>query len=196
MSMLKDWSNYFNTTQDQGPNPLLVQAASLALPNGKVLDLGAGALRDTKYLLSQGFSVTAVDESELVKNFAKKINNNNFSYQISSIENFDFSLTKYDLVSAQWTLPFLKRADLESSIKNIISCLKNDGVFTGQFFGPKDQWNTGDNTMTFLTGEEVKLLLNGFKIVFFKEEEKDSSAADGTPKHWHVVYFIAKKLAA
>ena len=55
-----DWGRFYTYTKDSPPWPLLVRAASLVPRNGRALDLGAGAGRDTRYLLEQGFRVTAV----------------------------------------------------------------------------------------------------------------------------------------
>jgi hypothetical protein len=32
------------------------------------------------------------------------------------------------------------------------------------------------------------------EVILLDEEEKDDKTANGTPKHWHVFHFIAKKL--
>src|SRR5689334_5815769 len=59
---------FFHATHDRPPWPLMMRAASLVERHGDappaVLDLGCGAGRDTRYLLAQGFAVTAVDENE------------------------------------------------------------------------------------------------------------------------------------
>src|SRR5258706_15675273 len=58
---IPDWGRFYGFTKDSPPWQLLVRAAALAPRRGSALDLGAGAGRDTRYLLEQGFQVTAVD---------------------------------------------------------------------------------------------------------------------------------------
>ena len=56
-----DWETFYSLTKDSPPWPSLVRVVSLLPQKGRALDLGAGAGRDTRYLLEQGFQVTAVD---------------------------------------------------------------------------------------------------------------------------------------
>ena len=55
------WEDFYKITKDRPPWPLLVQAVSLLSQRKDALDLGCGAGRDTRFLLEQGFTVTAVD---------------------------------------------------------------------------------------------------------------------------------------
>ena len=71
--------------------------------------------------------------------------------------------------------------------------LKINGVFVGQFFGTRDEWNKEDSVMTFHSQKDVQELLSNMYIIEFKEEEKDGTTAKGEPKHWHVFYVIAQK---
>ena len=48
--------------------------------------------------------------------------------------------------------------------------------------------------MTFHTKEQMEKLFSDMEVILLDEEEKDDKTANGTPKHWHVFHFIAKKL--
>lgn len=48
--------------------------------------------------------------------------------------------------------------------------------------------------MTFLTKEQVIELFEDFKIIEFKEIEKDNFTGLGQMKHWHIFNVIAKKV--
>ncbi len=70
------WANYYNATSSKPPSRLLMRALEYVRKGNNTLtalDLGAGALVDSKFLLDQGFIVTAVDNSAASENLAKKI---------------------------------------------------------------------------------------------------------------------------
>ncbi len=103
------WANYYNATSSKPPSRLLMRALEYVRKGNNTLtalDLGAGALVDSKFLLDQGFIVTAVDNSVASENLAKKINNPHFTFIKTSFDQFVFESEKYDLVTAQWALPF------------------------------------------------------------------------------------------
>ena len=57
------WRKFMAATVGQPPWPGLVRAADMFETPGEALDVGAGAGRDTAYLLSRGWRVTALDSS-------------------------------------------------------------------------------------------------------------------------------------
>ena len=54
---MSHWSQYIAKTKNKSPRPLLVRALSYVKNKNKALDLGAGALNDSRYLLENGFKV-------------------------------------------------------------------------------------------------------------------------------------------
>lgn len=188
------WKEYFERTKDSKPRPLLVRAVDLVANKNEALDLGSGALNDVRYLVSKDFKhITAVDSKpiaqDIIKNFPKEI----VSYVISTFEDFDFVENKYDLINAQYSLPFNPENTFEKVFKLILSSLKKGGILTGQFFGIKDEWNVLDHKMNFQTREQAEKLLDGLEVVDFQEEETDKPTAKGDMKHWHVFHFIVRK---
>jgi hypothetical protein len=76
----------------------------------------------------------------------------------------------------------------------IKAALKKGGIFTGQFFGVRDEWNHPGNNMKFVTREEAEKLLTGMKVLgLLEEEEKDEKPVIGDIKHWHLFHIIAEK---
>jgi tellurite methyltransferase len=185
------WEDFYKLTKSRPPWPLLVQAVSL-LSQGKVaLDLGCGAGRDTRFLLEQGFTVTAVDNDPHVIALLADLPQNRLRIVQSSFEAFDFET--YDLVNAHFALPFLSEEYFHLVLERIKQALHAGGLFVGQFFGVNDEWNTPENQMTFLTRVQAESELKELEVLEFREEDIDSHVADGTPKHWHVFHIIAKK---
>lgn len=202
-----DWGSFYRFTQDSPPWPLLVRGAALAPSHGFALDLGAGAGRDTRYLLEQGFIVTAVDAEPQAVALLNALPHARPLPQLpqptqaqlrvvqSAFEDFTFTPAAYDLISAQFALPFMPKGRFTEVFARLKAALAPGGIFAGQFFGVHDQWNTPDRalTMTFLTRAEAEILIRDLETIEFTEEDVDGHVADGSPKHWHVFHILARK---
>jgi SAM-dependent methyltransferase len=188
-----NWQEYYKQTKEDPPRESLVRAMELVEEKEEALDLGAGALNDTKYLLEEGFQkVIAIDREPSVKELGQEINSEKLEIVISSFESFEFPENTFDLINAQYSLPFIPPESFNEVFKKIKSSLKTGGIFVGQLFGERDEWR--DNPlMTFHTSEEVKGLLSGVEVIDLREEEKDGETASGVMKHWHIFHITARK---
>jgi len=187
------WLDYVEKTKSKPPRPLLVKALQFLERRDIALDLGAGALNDSIYLLSEKFvHVTAIDKEPVAAKIAKDLPLERFTYKISSLEDTVFPADEVDLVNAQYALPFIKPERFDEVWERISNSLKIGGVFTGQLFGQKDEW-AGNRNMTFHTKAAAHQILARFDLLDFEEEEADKPTAMGNMKHWHVFHFIARK---
>jgi tellurite methyltransferase len=185
------WEDFYKITKDRPPWPLLVKAVSMLSRKEYALDLGCGAGRDTRFLLEQGFYVTAVDNDPHVIALLANFPQDHLRAVQASFEAFEFEA--YDLINAHFALPFTSEERFHEVFARVEHALNAGGIFVGQFFGVHDEWNTPGNQMTFLTREQAEAKLKGLKVLEFREEDVDSHVADGTPKHWHVFHIIAQK---
>jgi len=196
MNSEEQTKKYYTVKQNKPPSFLLKEAMGFVINKNKALDLGAGALQDSKFILESGFrQVVIVDKSPLVKEYANGLSG--IDIQISHFEDFDFIPENFDLISAQWSLPFCNPIHFNRAFKDIIGSLKTGAIFTGQLFGVNDEWNANQmkkEQMTFHTKEEVYSILNGLEIIKLIEKEEDSKTALGVLKHWHVFHIIARKI--
>jgi hypothetical protein len=191
---MKSWSEYFELSKNRPPNPLLETAVRLVVDRNHALDLGAGSLKDSKFMLSIGFQkVTAVDSAPQIKKFRSKIPARQLRLQICPFEELKIKPAAYNFISAQYSLPFTSPPHLPRLITDIIGGLKPSGIFCAQFFGIKDSWNTPENPLTFVTKTTLLKWLKPLDIIYFGEEQNDRPAIDGTPKHWHLFQVIALK---
>lgn len=182
-----NWSEYYKGTAGQPPHPLLLTAL-LYVPNaGKAIDIGAGALNETRYLLEKGFDITVVDQSHQVEQEAKKMGSEKIRAFTSRFEDFTFPKESYDLAVAMFSLPFLKREDFSAVFEKTKSSLKRRGIFCGQFFGDRDERKLA-TSRTFHTKEQVLELLKDMEVLSFEEEEKIKGE-----KKWHIFHVVARK---
>lgn len=187
------WKNYFEDTKDYPPRPLLVKTLPYVKERGEALDIGSGALNESRFLLSEGFDrVTAIDKEPIAQEITETLPIEKFAYVQSTFESFDFPVSTFDLINAQYSLAFIAPAAFNEVFKKIVASLKTGGVFTGNFFGKKDGWAL-DKEKTFHSIEEVKELLAGLEIIDFQEKEWDGETASGEMKHWHTFNFIVRK---
>ncbi|HZZ99390.1 MAG TPA: class I SAM-dependent methyltransferase [Candidatus Paceibacterota bacterium] len=191
--MVEDWKKYIEKTKNRGPRSLLVEALGFVPEKEAALDLGPGALNDSKYLLEQGFKhITAVDKNNIAGEIADALPKDRFNYVISSFKDFDFTENTFDLVNAQFALPFIEPSEFQRVFASIKNSLKPKGVFTGQLFGINDDWNKNES-MNFHTREQVERLFADMKVIKLVEEEKEDQPVVGDLKHWHIFNFISSK---
>lgn len=191
---MTDWQTYYNQHLSRPPRPIVVRAVSHCKNKERALDIGAGTLVESKFLLDSGFDrVVAIDSSPEIENFAKGINDERLEVYVNPFQDLILSPEGYDFITAQYALPFYGPKGFEEFIAKLISSLKVGGVFVGQFFGERDGWNNGKKHMAFQTKEEAQKLLKCLNLLEFTEEEKDGKVASGEDKHWHVFHFIAIK---
>lgn len=191
---MQSWSEYFQLSKNYPPSNLLEVAIPAAPARDHALDLGAGSLKDSKFLLSMGFrKVTAIDQSPDIKNFADKIPSSLLKIQIKKLEKLRLPSQQFDLINASYALPFTAPPHLPALIQQIIQALKPQGMFCAQFFGPADSWNTAENQFSFTDRSTLLEFLKPLKILHLVEEQKDASTIDGQPKHWHLFHVIAQK---
>jgi cyclopropane fatty-acyl-phospholipid synthase-like methyltransferase len=189
----KGWGEYYQITKAKPPRKLLVEALEYVVKKDKAIDIGAGALRDTKYLLERGFDVTAVDQSPLIVEMATEISSDKLHAIVSSYADLAFPKEAFDLASAMYALPFNPPESFDEMFKRVKGSLVKGGIFCGQLFGDHDEWK--DNSkMTFHTSKEAKELFSDMEMIKFEEKEEDDFTANGTAKHWHFFNIIARKV--
>ena len=176
------------------PRPLLITAAGLAEPKGNALDAGAGALNATKYLLSVGFRhVTALDSSPASRRVAEELLNDQVTFVLVRFEDFAYPVSTYDLVNAEFSLPFIGVPAFPSVFAKLLGSVKTGGLFTGQLFGVNDSWNVLESGMNFHSRSDVECLLRGWTILELTEEDHPGKTRLGESKHWHIFHLIARR---
>lgn len=189
----EDWSNYYEATKGEPPSPLLLRALDFVREKQKAIDIGGGPLNDAIYLINEGFDVTVIDKSPLMETTAKSVASEKLHTITAAFEDFDFPKEEYDLASGMFTLPFILPEHFNRVFTSIKNSLKIGGIFSGQFFGDRDEWKSNPN-MTFHTKEQVEALLADLEVIVCKEREIDGPTAVVENKHSHIFYVIARKV--
>jgi len=187
------WADYYSATQGKPPREPLVRAVALLGRPGDALDLGCGAGNDTRYLLEQGFRVTAVD-ADPDSLAARPPSNRKYLRAIQSrFGDFSFDPSGYDLISAQFALPFSTPEEFPVIFTRLMNALRPGGVMTCDLFGDRDGWNVSGMSMTFHTREEAARQFEGLDLLEFNEIEEERPLATGEMKQWHRFQIIARR---
>jgi SAM-dependent methyltransferase len=187
------FARYIEARRFDPPRPLLMKAVTLADGKEHALDAGAGALNATKYLLSAGFAtVTAMDAAPRAREVAAELGDDRVTFALSRFEDFDFPASRYDLVNAEFSLPFINRGDFAATFTRLLRSVRPGGIFTGQLFGPNDSWNVKNSGMSFHSRGEAEAFFRKFDLMHFEEEDHPGTTKLGEPKHWHIFHIIAR----
>jgi len=185
------WTRVYESTKELPPHESLFQALELVREREAALDLGAGAMRDTKLLLKVGFEKVVAVDSEPI-NQHNEISDDRLEIVVQRFESYDFPEDSFNVVNAQFSLPFTSPTCFNTVFDKLKSSLMPGGIFVGQLFGKNDEWSS-DKKMTFHSLEEVQNLFSRMEILGFEEKEQDGTTAAGTQKHWHVFQITARK---
>jgi tellurite methyltransferase len=185
---------YYDQTKFREPSNSLQKAVTLLNANQNVaLDFGCGAGSETRFLIKNGFSVTAVDGNNKAEQYVKNLPHaDQVVFIHSNFETFQFD--KYNLINSARSLSFIDKAKFDDVIKRLKLSLTPQGLFVGELYGVNDQWNKPNETMTFVDRSMVDSILGDLEVMNLEENEFDGQLANGKPKHWHTFTFLAKKL--
>lgn len=158
------------------PNKFLEENYHL-IPKGKVLCLAEGEGRNAVFLAKQGYSVTAVDASQVGLQKAKKL----AEEQGVSIEVIHADLAVFDLGESRWDgivsifcpLPSALRKELH---KKVVAGLKPHGVYLVEAYTPeqlKHGTGGGKSADSMTTKESLLLELQGLTFKHLIELERD-----------------------
>lgn len=149
----------FHTIQTRFQNKLTSSA--------RILDFGCGSGRDTKYFLSQGYKVDAVDGSEAMCRLAEK-------YTGMKVKQMLFqelsAVNVYDGVWACSSILHLPYKELKTVLVKIFCALKENGVFYTSFKYGSFEGERNGRYFTDMTEEKMKKLLH--ETVGFHVEEQ------------------------
>jgi len=133
----------------------------------KVLDYGAGKLRNTIYLLKKGFEVYACDTAKQIKKVNSLIGADKLPYIIDESRLISHRLN-VDLVVSNYVLNIIKEdSDKLKYIKNVYDILKQRGYFLLEVRRKTERTPT-DCAKAF-TKEELNCLISSYDFKKIKD---------------------------
>jgi len=165
-----------------------------AQPPGQALDLGCGAGRDSLALLRAGWDVVALDRDpralESLREQSDKYRSGALTTVCRSFED-NVPLPTVNLINAGFALPFCQPDAFQDLWSRICQSLRQQGLFSGHFFGPNDAW--ADKGLSILNHEQLMRQMAGWTLLELNEFEYDGKTAVGSNKHWHLFEVIARR---
>lgn len=148
--------SFVDATINADVSELYKKFESLIPPGGRILDIGCGSGRDSRYFTQKGFHVTAIDPSSVMCKKTRDIVN----IPVITMKAEDIQYEKeFDAVWACASLLHVSRENMPKTIKAIIRSLKPGGVFYGSWkYGEKDRFS-GGRTFTDYTKESLSNVL-------------------------------------
>jgi tellurite methyltransferase len=165
--MPRNWEEHYSDPAklDFTPSPLLVQVADL-LPPGRALDLACGHGRNSLYLASLGWRITAVDSSPAaIRLLSERAHGLEIDARVADLETGDFPIAPdaYDLICDFY---YLQR-DLFPRIREGV---RPGGTFAGAIHLPDPSPGAAPHNPAFLLQPgELRSEFAGWKILFYSE---------------------------
>lgn len=179
------WEDFYDQVADREPRDEVVRAARVGRP-GFAVELGCGDGTDSRFLLTAGWQVLAIDAEpgaiDRVGRLAAGLGG--LTTRLARFEEID-GLPPADLIVAAYTLPFCPPDAFDRLWSHVRTSLSGGGRFSGNFFGPRDTW-FGSPGMSFHDRGDLERLFAGFDIEVFDEADEEGLTAAGHSKHWHV----------
>jgi len=181
------WDEKYNTDEyvyGKDPNDFLKENYS-SIPKENVLFLGDGEGRNSVFLASKGYDVTAVDISPVGLGKAKRLAKDANVYVeclCADLQTFDLGEKYWDgIVSIFCHLPVELRRDLH---KRIESALKPNGVFLLEAYTPKQlEFKTGGPPIAEMMMSEEILIEELPELKFSHLIELEREVKEGIGHH-------------
>lgn len=196
--IFQDWSNFYQDRNSATATCPFLRKHLPVLGEGEtahVLDLGAGKLAESRYMLQSNYHVVAVDNS-IEFGLTPECQEYSSNLELVKVAFWDYQYPEnhFDVVHARNSLPFCDPAEFKSVFEGIRRSLKKNGIFIGTFFSNYlSELDSRSSYLTLLEENDIRILFNSYSIQAFEGDNLpgqpffDSSA-------WTTYYVLASKL--
>ena len=162
--------------------------------NGHILDAGCGTGRFVQYFIKDGFTVTGIDSSSSMIEFAAK-NTPMVEFKVMDIRRLNFSSNYFDGIWNVATLLHLNESGVKRALQEFKRVLKVNGILyiatrtkNKSISTIEESTEGGKIVVNYYSPDKLRELLidSGFEIVEFNVEPDDYSRA------FYYAFVIAK----
>ena len=177
---MRQWKEYHQRVAEK-PNSLVENALEkYVIGRSAVLDLGAGNLRDTKFLLNFGFEcIVGVDKSNESQNYLVP----GIELHILPIEQYQISSNSFNLIVSCNTLFFIDASEIKLIFERVFQGLRRDGIFVCNVLGEEDEWVVEGRSVSCFTKTMLLSLCADFQVLNISDVNYHTLTR---PKHWHL----------
>jgi len=125
----------------------------------RILDAGCGSGRDSKYFLSQGYNVAAMDASEEMVKRARKLTGLDVKQQL--FQDIEFN-NELDAIWSCASLLHVPKDDMDEVFKKFIKALKPNAIWYMSFKYGETERIKDDRFFNDYTEKSLKLLLDSY----------------------------------
>lgn len=160
------------------------------------VDLGCGAGRDARALLDAGWRVLAIDREDaaIAALEAATAPHLRAALETRVADLAAVDVPSCDLVNASLSLPFLPPGSFWGTWQRIRAALPIGARFAAIVFGDRDE-SASERSMTCPPVAEIQAALGSFELEHWSDREEDTDTALGEPHHFHLVEFVARRVA-
>lgn len=130
-------------------------------PGARVLDLGCGSGRDSKYYLSKGYDVVSIDGAIEICHLAEQYIGK--SVHNVTFDNLDYS-NEFDAIWASASLLHVDRKQLLSVLGNVFRALKTDGIVYASWKYGNEEKKVEGRYYLDMNEKEILRVLESFTV--------------------------------
>ena len=189
-----------NTLYGIKPSQILSLIWKNFLPNSKILDLGCGQGIDSLFLSKNGFSVTAIDSSDVaikqIKIKKDEFKLDNLELICGDINDFNIEKNKYQVIICRNVLNFLDKDKAREILNDLQDNIRKGSYIIIEVFTKDDSSFLSDNKFaSYFEEQELLNIFSGYKIFYYLENTILDPGHPGFPNpHKHgVARIIAQK---
>lgn len=151
---------FFDNTFDVDMTLIYSRFEKYLTEEAKILDAGCGSGRDTKYFLSRGYNVIAIDGSEEMVKCARDFTGINVQQQF--FQNISFQ-NEFDGIWSCASLLHVPKKDINTVFNKFIKALKTDGIWYMSFKYGENERTKDNRLFNDYTEESLSNLVSQYK---------------------------------
>lgn len=186
----KNAEEFVNSTINADVTGLYKHFEKYILPGCRILDLGCGSGRDSKYFAEKGYDVAAADPSSVMCEQTRKIAN--VPTILLKAEEIAFE-EEFDAIWACASLLHVHKAVMIETIYRLARALKNDGIMYASWkYGNGERFDNG-RFFSYYKEESIKSLLSNIPEIALVEIWKTEDVRPEKREAFAWINVIVKK---